>query len=250
MVASGRLDRLYKDITHCFKRTVEGVISCVLGNTTNVFRYALNFTLKNIFKQFCDLQHKRCQYYGAAAGVSSSLFVPSLGYARTRLSDDGQISARRGQRQFSGLIDVYKQTLRSDGIVGLYRGFVPGVVSVCVYRGLYFGGYDTTRNTLLVGNLRRNFDKSFCCGLDVHNVPQGAVMAAYPLDTIRRRMMMTSGEKLSWYSKYFSTQIVAKEGARSLFAGAGANILRSVVGAGVLSLYDKHGRPAPVDVPC
>lgn len=31
-------------------------------------------------------------------------------------------------------------------------------------------------------------------------VLQGASMAAYPLDTIRRRMMMTSGEKASYIS--------------------------------------------------
>jgi len=37
-------------------------------------------------------------------------------------------------------------------------------------------------------------------------------------------------------------QIVAKEGARSLFKGAGANILRGVAGAGVLALYDKLQR--------
>lgn len=36
-----------------------------------------------------------------------------------------------------------------------------------------------------------------------------------------------------------SSQIVAKEGVKSLFKGAGANILRGVAGAGVLSLYDK-----------
>jgi len=36
-----------------------------------------------------------------------------------------------------------------------------------------------------------------------------------------------------------SSQIIAKEGAKSLFKGAGANILRGVAGAGVLSLYDK-----------
>ena len=34
-------------------------------------------------------------------------------------------------------------------------------------------------------------------------------------------------------------QIVAKEGVRSLFKGAGANILRGVAGAGVLSIYDQ-----------
>ena len=34
-------------------------------------------------------------------------------------------------------------------------------------------------------------------------------------------------------------QIVAAEGTRSLFKGAGANILRGVAGAGVLSIYDQ-----------
>lgn len=35
------------------------------------------------------------------------------------------------------------------------------------------------------------------------------------------------------------SQIVRTEGVRSLFKGAGANILRGVAGAGVLSLYDQ-----------
>lgn len=34
-------------------------------------------------------------------------------------------------------------------------------------------------------------------------------------------------------------QIFAKEGVRSFFKGAGANILRGVAGAGVLSIYDQ-----------
>ena len=34
-------------------------------------------------------------------------------------------------------------------------------------------------------------------------------------------------------------KIVATEGVRSLFKGAGANILRGVAGAGVLSIYDQ-----------
>ncbi|KAF3504010.1 hypothetical protein F2Q69_00044941 [Brassica cretica] len=34
-------------------------------------------------------------------------------------------------------------------------------------------------------------------------------------------------------------QILKKEGPKSLFKGAGANILRAIAGAGVLSGYDK-----------
>ena len=52
-----------------------------------------------------------------------------------------------------------------------------------------------------------------------------------------RRMMMTSGAGVHYKSMFDAgSQIVAKEGMKSLFKGAGANILRGVAGAGVLSL--------------
>ena len=53
-------------------------------------------------------------------------------------------------------------------------------------------------------------------------------------------MMMTSGEAVKYKSSLDAfNQIVAKEGTKSLFKGAGANILRAVAGAGVLSGYDQ-----------
>nr|GEV55418.1 ADP,ATP carrier protein 1, mitochondrial-like [Tanacetum cinerariifolium] len=53
-------------------------------------------------------------------------------------------------------------------------------------------------------------------------------------------MMMTSGETVKYKNSLDAfTQILKKEGARSLFKGAGANILRAVAGAGVLACYDK-----------
>ena len=68
----------------------------------------------------------------------------------------------------------------------------------------------------------------------------GAGLASYPIDTVRRRMMMTSGQAVKYKSSIdcFS-QVLKNEGAKSLFKGAGANILRAVAGAGVLSGYDQ-----------
>lgn len=80
---------------------------------------------------------------GGGAGATSLLFVYSLDYARTRLANDAKSSKGGGARQFNGLVDVYRKTLASDGIAGLYRGFVPSVVGIIVYRGLYFGVYDS-----------------------------------------------------------------------------------------------------------
>lgn len=90
---------------------------------------------------------------GGAAGASSLLFVYSLDYARTRLANDAKAAKKGGERQFNGLVDVYKKTLATDGIAGLYRGFNISCVGIIVYRGLYFGMYDSLKPVLLTGDL-------------------------------------------------------------------------------------------------
>ncbi|ORY64352.1 ADP,ATP carrier protein [Pseudomassariella vexata] len=252
MLKVGRLDRKYDGILECFKRTTadEGVMSLWRGNTANVIRYfptqALNFAFRDKFKAMFGYKKERDGYAkwmagnlasGGAAGATSLLFVYSLDYARTRLANDAKNAKKGGERQFNGLIDVYRKTLASDGIAGLYRGFAPSVVGIVVYRGLYFGMYDSLKPVVLVGPLANNFFASFALGW---LVTTGAGIASYPLDTIRRRMMMTSGEAVKYNGTLDAArQIVAKEGVKSLFKGAGANILRGVAGAGVLSIYDK-----------
>ncbi|KAF2091819.1 mitochondrial carrier [Saccharata proteae CBS 121410] len=252
MLKAGRLDRKYAGIADCFRRTTaaEGVVSLWRGNTANVIRYfptqALNFAFRDTYKSMFAFKKERDGYWkwmagnlasGGAAGATSLLFVYSLDYARTRLANDAKSAKGTGDRQFNGLVDVYKKTLASDGIAGLYRGFMPSVAGIIVYRGLYFGMYDSIKPVVLVGPLEGNFLASFLLGW---TVTTGAGIASYPLDTIRRRMMMTSGEAVKYKSSMDAArQIIAAEGVSSLFKGAGANILRGVAGAGVLSIYDQ-----------
>ncbi|KAG0514145.1 hypothetical protein BDA96_10G165200 [Sorghum bicolor] len=255
LIRTGRLSEPYRGIGDCFGRTVrdEGVLSLWRGNTTNVIRYfptqALNFAFKDYFKSLFNFNRDRDGYWrwfagniasGSAAGATSLLFVYSLDYARTRLTNDYKAAAamgKGGERQFTGLVDVYRKTLRSDGVAGLYRGFNVSVVGIVVYRGLYFGMYDSFKPVLLTGKLQDNFFASLALGWMITN---GANLASYPLDTVRRRMMMTSGEAVKYKSSMDAfAQIVRNEGPRSLFKGAGANVLRAIAGAGALAGYDQ-----------
>nr|KJB50121.1 hypothetical protein B456_008G154500 [Gossypium raimondii] len=169
MIKAGRLSEPYKGITDCFARTIkdEGVIALWRGNTANVLRYfptqALNFAFKDYFKRMFNFKKDRDGYWkwfagnlasGGAAGASSLLFVYSLDYARTRLANDNKAAKKGGQRQFNGLVDVYRKTIQSDGIAGLYRGFNISCVGIIVYRGLYFGMYDSLKPVVLVGGLQ------------------------------------------------------------------------------------------------
>ncbi|KAK6462941.1 ADP,ATP carrier protein [Scheffersomyces coipomensis] len=250
MMKQGRLSRKYDGIAECFRRTAaeEGITSFWRGNTANVIRYfptqALNFAFKDKFKKMFGF-NKDANYWqwfagnlasGGMAGATSLAFVYSLDYARTRLANDAK-SATGGERQFNGLFDVYKKTLASDGIAGLYRGFGPSVIGIVVYRGLYFGLYDSLKPVVLVGPLEGSFLASFLLGWAVTT---GASTASYPLDTVRRRMMMTSGQAVKYDGAFDCfRKVVAAEGVKSLFKGCGANILRGVAGAGVISLYDQ-----------
>jgi solute carrier family 25 (adenine nucleotide translocator) protein 4/5/6/31 len=165
-----------------------------------------------------------------------SLFQYSLDYARTRLANDNKAAKKGGERQFNGLLDVYRKTFATDGIAGLYRGFAVSCVGIIVYRGLYFGMYDSLKPAL-PKNMRDNFFANFMLGWAI---TIGAGLASYPLDTVRRRMMMTSGEAVKYKSSMHAlNEIVKKEGTKSLFKGAGANIIRSVASAGVLAGYDQ-----------
>ncbi|KAG9153880.1 hypothetical protein Leryth_005984 [Lithospermum erythrorhizon] len=252
MIKTGRLSRRYNGITDCFARTMkdEGVLSLWRSNGVNVLRYfptqALNFAFKDYFKQLFNFKEERDGYWkwfggnlasGGAAGATSMLFVYSLDYARTRLANDARASKQGGERQFNGLLDVYKKTFKSDGVAGFYRGFTISCVGIIVYRGLYFGMYDSLKPVVLVGQLQDNFLASFMLGW---GVTTGAGLASYPVDTVRRRMMMTSGEAVKYRGSMDAfAQIIKNEGTKSLFKGAGTNILRAVAGAGVLSGYDK-----------
>lgn len=253
IIKQGRLSEPYKGVVDCFRRTVadEGVVALWRGNVANVIRYfptqALNFAFKDHIKKMFGMQKDKDGYWwwfagnlasGGAAGAASLFFVYSLDYARTRLANDAKSTTKGGgDRQFNGLFDVYKKTIASDGIAGLYRGFVVSVWGIVVYRGFYFGMYDSLKPVVLVGDLEGNFLASFMLAWCITN---GAGLASYPLDTVRRRVMMTSGAAVKYKSSFDAfQQIVAKEGYKSLFKGGGANILRTVAGAGVLSGYDQ-----------
>ncbi|XVF08894.1 hypothetical protein REPUB_Repub07fG0043700 [Reevesia pubescens] len=255
LIKSGHLHQPYKGVGDCFKRVLreEGLFSFWRGNQANVIRYfptqAFNFAFKGYFKSFFGRSKEEDGYMmwfagnvasGSAAGATTSLFLYHLDYARTRLGTDTKGCSMNGQRQFKGLIDVYRKTLSSDGIVGLYRGFGASIMGITLYRGMYFGIYDTMKPIILVGPLEGNFFASFFLGWSITTV---SGVCAYPFDTVRRRMMLTSGQSMKYRSSMHAfCEIVHLEGFTALYRGVTANMLLGVAGAGVLAGYDQLHR--------
>lgn len=247
MIKQGRLSEPYKGVVDCVQKTLrtEGVIPFWRGNLANVLRYfptqALNFAFKDTIKSMFKVDKNAPQYVkfgtniasGGLAGSLSLTLVYSLDFARTRLANDAK--GKGGERQFNGLVDVYAKTLKTDGIQGLYRGFTISCVGIFIYRGMYFGLYDSLKPILLGADA--SVLMSFLLGWGV-TIFSG--LMSYPIDTVRRRMMMTSGSGVKYKGSVdCAVQVIKNEGFMSLMKGAGANILRGVAGAGVLAGFDK-----------
>ncbi|XP_075168866.1 ADP,ATP carrier protein-like [Haematobia irritans] len=245
-------DKQYKGMMDCFIRIPkeQGVAAYWRGNLANVIRYfptqALNFAFKDVYKQiFLGGVDKKTQFWryfmgnlasGGAAGATSLCFVYPLDFARTRLAAD---IGKSGQREFTGLGDCLVKIFKSDGLVGLYRGFGVSVQGIIIYRAAYFGFYDTARG-MLPDPKNTPFYISWAIAQVVTTV---AGIVSYPFDTVRRRMMMQSGLKKSEViyknTLHCWATIAKQEGMGAFFKGAFSNILRGTGGALVLALYDE-----------
>jgi len=204
LLKQGRLDRSYIGVADCVKRTWahEGILAFWRGNFASVVRYfpqqALNFAFKDeIQKKFKVGKNasKKERFgknilSGGCAGSLSLLFVQSIDYTRTRLGVDAKRPG--GERQFSGIMDVYVKTIKADGLMGLYRGFGISCTCIFIYRGLYFGLFDSLKPLVLTES--STWLATFLLGWAV-TVTSG--VCAYPLDSVKRRMMMTAGEKVN-----------------------------------------------------
>ena len=154
---------------------------------------ALNFAFKDLYKGiFCPYNPKKepVKFFigncmsGGAAGATGLTVVYPLDFARTRLAAD--VGSGK-TREFNGLIDCLKKVAQKDGMAGLYRGFGISVVGIIFYRASYFGCFDTGKAMFFSDMKKANALAVFLFAQIVTNV---AGIISYPLDTVRRRLMM------------------------------------------------------------
>jgi len=248
----------YTGIVNCFVRVSkeQGFASLWRGNLANVIRYfptqALNFAFKDTFKEIFMKGVKKEDFWkfalgniaaGSAAGASSLCFVYPLDFARTRLAAD--VGKDKTNRQFTGLLQCISSIMKTDGVIGLYRGFVVSIQGIIVYRGAFFGLFDTAK--AFIPTDYKGFKRVFASWAVAQTVTAIAGVISYPFDTVRRRMMMQSGRKAGQEKEYKNTldcwiKISRKEGMGAFFRGALSNVLRGAGGAIVLVVYEEFQR--------
>jgi len=246
-IISGEMQR-YTGIVNCFSRVSaeQGIGAFWRGNLANVMRYfptqAFNFAFKDTIRDLFPTYSPKTEFpqffavnmaSGGLAGALSLLIVYPLDFARTRLASDVGSGANR---EFTGLADCLGKVAKKNGFFALYQGFGVSVQGIVVYRGAYFGLYDTAKGALLTPDSNVFF--KFAVAQVVTNA---AGIISYPFDTIRRRLMMQAGAKEKLYNGTIdcAVKIAKNEGMSAFFKGAFSNVLRGAGGAIVLVLYDE-----------
>uniref|UniRef100_A0A2K6GDL9 ADP/ATP translocase n=1 Tax=Propithecus coquereli TaxID=379532 RepID=A0A2K6GDL9_PROCO len=150
---------------------------------------------------------------GGAAGATSLCVVYPLDFARTRLGVD--IGKGMGFLE----ILIFSLFSQSAGIIGLSH-----------LSSTWLGLLPRPRETPFLVSFFIAQVVTTCSGI-----------LSYPFDTVRRRMMMQSGEAERQYKGTLDcfVKIYQHEGTSAFFRGAFSNILRGTGGALVLVLYDK-----------
>lgn len=184
---------------------------------------------------------------GGLAGGTTITFLYPLAFMRTRLAVDlGRTG--KGERKFTnGMSDIIKQIWRSDGIRGFYKGYGIALISVSMHRFVYLGGYDYIKSEFEASaegaNAKMQIVERFAAA---QFVSMAASTLHYPLDCVRRRLMMEAG-RVEEERRYRNTihcfrRVWAEEGLKGFYLGLGPNLVRCIGSALVLVSYDEFKR--------
>ncbi|MBA0569595.1 hypothetical protein Golob_003314, partial [Gossypium lobatum] len=193
----GRLSKPYNGICDFFATTIrhEGFFSLWRGNTAHLIAHLSVQAIVSII-----LEH----------GESRK----DIGWTRVQRIGLGSLM----------VIDVFGKTLKLDGIAGLYRGLIISVaetgIKAAVYVGLFPHYLHVSQNNILSRPMLES-EVVICYE-----------MAGYPLNTVSRRMMLTSGAVKYKGTLHAIAHILTTEGEKSFYSAAGAQILGCVVYAG------------------
>jgi solute carrier family 25 (mitochondrial adenine nucleotide translocator), member 4/5/6/31 len=214
----------------------EGVLAFWRGNFHNVLQQggtsALNFMFMDYYKALAGNSVYASFLCGGLAGGTATTLLYPIQFLRTRLAADVGTTGHRSYPH--GMRDVLRATLRVDGIVGLYQGYGIALAGIFLYRSLHMGGYDAIKT---VAKTELTWTDKFAAAQFVSLV---AGTICYPIDSVRRRLMMQAGKEVKLYrhSIHAFQSIFRQEGIRGFYRGLGPNLVRSFGAALLLVSYD------------
>jgi solute carrier family 25 (adenine nucleotide translocator) protein 4/5/6/31 len=104
-------------------------------------------------------------------------------------------------------------------------------LGMIAFRGIFFGLYDTYKD-----KAENNFQKLYISYFST----VAALIGIYPFDTIRRRLMMTSGQNYKYGSyRQFIRYVYQEQGFRGFFIGIPITFMEALTIGTMFLLFDQ-----------
>ncbi|XP_020847192.1 solute carrier family 25 member 44 isoform X1 [Phascolarctos cinereus] len=177
------------------------------------------------------LDKKKFYVFGLAMTMMIRISVYPFALIRTRLQ------IQKGKSLYQGTFDAFVKILRTDGVLGLYRGFLVNTLTL-VSGQCYVTTYELTRRFVSKYS-QSNTVKSLVAGSSASLVAQSITV---PIDVVSQHLMMQrKGETMGRFqvfrgtegrgvvafgqTKYIIQQILQADGIRGFYRGYVASLL-------------------------
>jgi len=200
----------------------EGILKLWKGNATNVFRVipysATQFASYDFYKHWISPKDKKQTTIqrltaGALAGMTATTLTHPLDVIRLRLAVS---------KELRGASDAFKSIISERGLISLFKGYTPTLLSLAPFIGINFATFDTLK-TWVYPDKTQPTSTIVILGLGA-SAGLFAQTCCYPLDTVRRRMQL-KGTNYKNTLDAFKT-IYNKEGPKGFYRGMVANAIK------------------------
>ena len=157
---------------------------------------------------------------GLASGAIGISVANPTDVVKVRMQAQGQLPPE--QRPYSGSIDCYSQTIRKNGIKGLWVGVGPNMMRNAIINAAELASYDQFKQLCLGFGMRDGLPMHITCAFGAGFV---ALMFGSPVDVTKTRIMnrpIGSTETIPG----MLASMIAKEGPLAFYKGFSANLMR------------------------
>lgn len=169
---------------------------------------------------------------GAFAGVGAQAVLYPLELVKTR------VVVTTSNEYGGGIREIALEAWRAGGVQEFYRGFVPNLCGIFLFRGFEVGVYTTLQNRIVTRRVEvegRNkkhahlsVGETVCLGMVASVIAQ---TVTYPLNVVRTRLQAQgiAGREIRYKGMADCfVKLIQKGGVRSLFGGLVANYMKAV----------------------
>ncbi|KAI9289215.1 mitochondrial carrier domain-containing protein [Umbelopsis sp. AD052] len=218
-----------------FKGVYSGLLSAVIGSAPNA---SLFFVTYEASKRLLSASFGTDNYTPLVHMLAASMGEISACTIRVPTE---VIKQRMQTKQFTATSAAVSSVIKTEGLLGFYRGFLSTVAREIPFTCIQFPIYEYFKRSYAQSKGRRTepFEAAICGSI------AGGIAAAIttPLDVCKTRIMLShKNHAVKPYTGIISTlkRIRAEEGGRALLAGIGPRVLWISIGGCIfLGMYEK-----------